>query len=63
MKTFWTLFRYEMKKVWKRPLLWIVLTLCVGFLASETRPHLYDDRGITYTAVGKDGSEISQFLT
>ena len=31
MKNFWTLFGYEMKKIWKRKLAWEIIALAAGF--------------------------------
>lgn len=63
MKTFWTMFRCEMKKIWKRPLLWALLALLAGFLVSESKPFATDYAPGTYTLVEKDGSETTRSLS
>lgn len=63
MKNFWTLFRYELKKLWKRPMTWIaVLVFSAGFVTITVQP-LFRSGGATFTAADAGGSEISQFLT
>ena len=63
MKNLGTLFRYEMKKLWKRPMTWIaVLVFCVAFATVTVQP-FFRSGGATFTATDADGSEISQFLT
>ncbi len=63
MKNFWTLFRYEMRKIWKRPLLWGLLALLSFFLANESKPFTPDYPPGTYILVEKDGSETTRSLS
>lgn len=61
MKYFGTLFRYEMKKIWKQPLLWVVILLTAVFLSCIIgRDFLPSSHGTTYTATDADGKEISR---
>lgn len=63
MKNFGTLFRYELKKIWMRPMTWAaVLVFCAAFIAITVQP-FFRSGGATFTATDADGSEISQFLT
>lgn len=62
MKNFGTLFRYEMKKLWKRPMAWIaVLVFSAGFVYYAPIP-LYN-YGHTYTYTQPDGATISREFT
>lgn len=62
MKNFGTLFRYEMKKLWKRPMTWIaVLIFSAGFVYYAPIP-LYN-YGHTYTYTQPDGATISREFT
>lgn len=64
MKNLGTLFRYEMKKIWKRPLLWAALLLfCAIFVYTTARPFLPTKSGTTFTWTGLDGNEISRYIT
>lgn len=64
MKNFGTLFRYEMKKIWKQPLLWVVILLTAVFLSCIIgRDFLPSSHGTTYTATDADGKEIGRFLS
>ena len=64
MKNLGTLFRYEMKKIWKRPLLWAALLLfCAIFVYTTARPFLPTKSGTTFTWTGPDGNEISRYIT
>lgn len=63
MKNLGTLFGYEMKKIWKRPMTWVtVLLFCTIFVCVTLRPFLAGG-GATFTTVDADGREISRFLT
>lgn len=63
MKNFGTLFGYELKKIWKRPLLWAaVLVFCGAFVWITAQP-FFRSGGATFTATDPDGQEITQFLT
>lgn len=63
MKNFGTLFGYELKKIWKRPMTWaVVLVFCAAFVTITVQPFLRSG-GATFTATDADGNEISQFLT
>lgn len=63
MKNFGTLFGYEMKKIWKRPLTWVtVLLFAVVFVYITLRP-FFTHGGTTFTITDADGNEISRFLT
>lgn len=64
MKNLGTLFRYEMKKIWKRPLLWVVILLTAAVFAySLVRVFLPTKGGAALTAVDAEGREISRFIT
>lgn len=64
MKNFWTLFCYEMKKIWKRPLLWVVILLIVALFAySLVQVFLPKKEGAVFTTVDAEGREISRFIT
>lgn len=63
MKNFGTLFGYEMKKIWKRPMTWVtVLLFCAIFVSITLRP-FYSTGGTAFTSVDADGNEISRYLT
>lgn len=63
MKNFGTLFGYELKKIWMRPMTWAaVLVFCAAFIAVTVQP-FFRSGGATFTATDADGGEISQFLT
>ena len=63
MKSFGTLFSYELKKIWMRPMTWAaVLVFCVVFVTVTVQP-FFRTGGTTFTATDADGKEISQFLT
>ncbi len=62
MKNFGTLFGYEMKKIWKRPLIWVAVLLCAtAYVYISPIPAYYTDQ--TFTATDANGSEISRLVT
>ena len=62
MKNLGTLFGYEMKKIWKRPMTWIaVLVFSAGFVYYSRIP--FYNYGHTYTATLPDGTTISREFT
>ena len=64
MKNFWTLFGYEMKKIWKRKLAWEIIALAAGFCVYMELTSLGSSHaGATFTFVDKNGIEISQYLS
>ena len=64
MKNLGTLFRYEMKKIWKQPLLWVAILLTAAlFVYGIGNDFLPTKDGMTYTAVDGQGREISRFIT
>lgn len=64
MKNLGTLFGYEMKKIWKRPLTWaVVLIFSAVFVYTMARPFLPDSGGAKFTFTDGEGREISRFLT
>lgn len=64
MKNFGTLFGYEMKKIWKRPMTWaVVLIFSAVFVYSMARPFLPNLGGANFTYTDAEGREISKFLT
>ena len=63
MKNFGTLFGYELKKIWTRPMTWAaVLVFCAAFVWITVQP-FFRSGGATFTATDANGSEISRFLT
>lgn len=63
MKNFGTLFGYELKKIWTRPMTWAaVLVFCGAFVWITVQP-FFRSGGATFTATDADGKEITQFLT
>ena len=63
MKNFGTLFGYEMKKIWMRPMTWVtVLLFCMVFVYITVQP-FFAAGGTTFTTVDTDGNEISRYLT
>lgn len=63
MKNFGTLFGYELKKIWMRPMTRVaVLVFCGAFVWITVQP-FFRTGGTTFTATDADGREISQFLT
>ena len=63
MKNFGTLFGYEIKKIWMRPMTWAaVLVFCAAFVWITVQP-FFRSGGATFTATDAGGSEISRFLT
>lgn len=62
MKNLGTLFGYEMKKLWKRPMTWIaVLVFCAGFVWYAPIP--FYNYGHTYTYTQPDGTTLSREFT
>ena len=62
MKNYWTLFRYELKKLWKRPMTWIaVLVFSAGFVWYSPIP--FYNYGHTYTFTMPDGQVLSREFT
>ena len=62
MKNLGTLFGYEMKKIWKRPMTWIaVLVFSAGFVWYAPIP--FYNYGRTYTFTQPDGTVISREFT
>lgn len=62
MRNFATLFGYEMKKLWKRPLLWAAVVLCsAACIYISPIPTNYSDQ--TFTAKDADGNEITRLVT
>ncbi len=62
MKNFGTLLGYEMKKIWKRPLVWVAVVLCGAvFVCITPIPSHYSDQ--TFTAVDAEGEEICRLVT
>lgn len=62
MKNFWTLFCYEMKKIWMQKLTWVVMLGFTAFMVYSIIPH-YDTRGATFTTIDLDGNSISGFVS
>ncbi len=63
MKNFGTLFGFEMKKIWMRPMTWAaVLVFCAAFITITVQPFSRSG-GAAFTATDADGKEITQFLT
>ena len=61
---FWTLFGYEMKKIWKRKLAWEIIALAAGFCVYTELTSLGSSRaGATFIAADENGIEISQYLS
>ena len=64
MKNLGTLFGYEMKKIWKRPMTWaavlIFSAVCVYSIATPFTPN---PNGAKFTFTDAEGKEISEFLT
>ena len=61
MKNFGTLFGYEMKKIWKRPLTWGTVLLFAAVASYVTARPFFTSGGVTFTTTDADGSEISSF--
>lgn len=62
MKNLGTLFGYEMKKLWKRPMTWVVLIVfSAGFVHYSAIP--FYNYGHTYTYTQADGTVISREFT
>lgn len=62
MKNLGTLFGYEMKKLWKRPMTWVaVLLFSAGFVYYSRIP--FYNYGHTYTYTQPDGTVISREFT
>lgn len=62
MKNLGTLFGYEMKKLWKRPMAWIAVVLFSAGFVYYSRVPFYN-YGHTYTATLPDGTTISREFT
>ena len=62
MKNLWTLFGYEMKKLWKRPMTWVAVVLFSAGFVYYSRVPFYN-YGHTYTATLPDGTTISREFT
>ena len=63
MKNLGILFRYEMKKLWKRKLTWVVLILLAGIFSYSTINSQRSGISGTFTITNKNGEEISQDLS
>ena len=63
MKYFGTLFGYEMKKIWKRPLTWVTVLLFATVFVYITLQPFFTQGGATFTITDAEGNEISRFLT
>ena len=61
MKNLWTLFGYEMKKLWKRPMTWVTVILFTSVFVYVTLRPFFTAGGSTFTAVDAAGNEISRF--
>lgn len=64
MSNLWTLFGYEMKKIWTRKLNWIALVLfSILFVLIQVTSFLTDNNGATFTTVDGSGQQISAFIS
>ena len=63
MKDLGTLFKYEMKKLWRRKLTWVVVILLAGVFAYSTISSQRSGASGTFTAINENGEEISQYLS
>lgn len=64
MKNLGTLFCYEMKKIWKRPMAWAaVLVFSAIFMYTMAMPFMPNSGGSKFTLTDAEGREISGFLT
>jgi len=62
MKNFGTLFGYEMKKIWKRPMTWLAVVLfSAGFVYYSAIPFYHFD--FTYSVTLADGTTVSREVT
>ncbi len=62
MKNLGTLFGYELKKIWMRPLLWAAVVLCGAvFVFISPIPSYHWDQ--TFTTVDAEGNEITRLVT
>ena len=64
MRNLRTLFGYEMKKIWKRKLNWVVIVLVTGLFAYTELTSLGSSKvGATFIATDRNGNEINQYLS
>lgn len=63
MKNLGTLFKYEMKKLWRRKLTWVVVILLAGIFAYSTINSQRSGVSGTFTAIDENGEEISRYLS
>ena len=63
MKNFGTLFGYEMKKIWMRPLTWVTVLLFAAVFVYITVQPFFTRGGTTFTGTDAGGNELSRFLT
>lgn len=63
MKNFGTLFGYEMKKIWKRPMTWAAVLLFSAAFVFITLQPFFASGGASFAITDANGKEISQYLT
>lgn len=63
MKNLGILFRYEMKKIWRRKLTWVVVILLAGIFSYSTINSQRSGISGTFTITNENGEEISQYLS
>lgn len=63
MRNLGTLFGYEMKKIWKRKLMWVALLTTVVVSVSGVLPDLRSDEGGNFHVTYKDGREVRGYVT
>ena len=63
MKNLGVLFRYEMKKLWRRKLTWIIVILLAGIFSYSTINSQRSGISGTFTITNENGEEISQYLS
>ena len=63
MKSLGTLFKYEMKKLWRRKLTWVVIILLAGVFVYSTINSQRSGVSGTFTAINENGEEISRYLS
>ena len=62
MKNFGTLFGYEMKKIWTRPLAWVAVVLLSAAIVYVTVQPFFRSGGTTFTVTDAGGNELSRFV-
>lgn len=62
MKNLWTIFLYELKKIWMQKLTWVVAVIAVAFTVYSMLPQ-FTGNSLSLTFTDADGTEISRDIS